>query len=298
MSVREDAVLFPCGEDTLVGIVSHSDRPAAVGVIIVVGGPQYRAGSHRQFTLLARRLAEEHIPAFRFDYRGMGDACGERRSFDQVDDDLCAAITAFMSSEPALDGVVLWGLCDAASAALIYAPRDERVKGLVLLNPWVRDTQTQAVTQMKHYYLKRLMDRGFWKKLMRGGVQWRASARSLMRTSRAALDASGPAQAEARSFQDRMLAGWQRFAGPVLLVMSGRDLTAREFAEYSEARPAWRDRLASSTMTRIDLPDADHTFSNRHLRDRVATETLIWLRRTLSADSPPPALGANPTHHP
>jgi uncharacterized protein len=294
MTPREEAIVFHCDDDPLVGILSHADAPARIGVAIVVGGPQYRAGSHRQFTLLARHLASEGIPAFRFDYRGMGDSGGDRRPFDAVDNDLREAVSAFMSAEPRLDGVVLWGLCDAASAALMYAPTDSRVKGLVLLNPWVRDAQTHAVTQMKHYYLKRLMDRAFWRKLLRGGVQWRTSAGSLFKTSRAAFDGRRTAPLDHRSFQDRMLAGWSRFAGPSLLVMSGRDLTAREFAEYSAAREAWRERLSSSNITRVDIPEADHTFSTRELRNRVAAETVGWIRRSLLDDlvgnaSPTPA---------
>lgn len=291
MNPRDDAVQFECNGAPLVGIVSRADQPSKIGVLIVVGGPQYRAGSHRQFTLLARHLASEGIPAFRFDYRGMGDADGGRREFDQVDDDLRAAITAFHDAEPAIEGVVLWGLCDAASAALIYAPRDPRVKGLALLNPWVRDAQTQAVTQMKHYYLKRLMDGAFWRKVLRGKVQWRSTAGSLMRTSRAALEFTRAAPAS-RSFQDRMLDGLQQFSGPSLLVMSGRDLTAREFAEYSAARAPWRECLASTMLTRVDLAEADHTFSTRGLRDRVADETVKWLRQTLAVTPLAPAGGA------
>jgi uncharacterized protein len=284
MMPREEALVFDCEEDPLVGIVSHSEAPGRIGVVILVGGPQYRAGSHRQFTLLARHLALQGIPAFRFDYRGMGDAGGDRRPFDAVDDDLRAAISAFMAAEPRIRGVVIWGLCDAASATLMYAPTDSRVKGLVLLNPWVRDAQTQAVTQMKHYYLKRLMDRAFWRKVLRGGVQWRASAGSLLQTSRAVFDGRRSAPLDHRSFQDRMLAGWGQFQGPSLLVMSGRDLTAREFAEYSAAREPWRKRLASGTVTRVDIPEADHTFSTRELRDRVAAETVAWVNRAVRID--------------
>jgi exosortase A-associated hydrolase 1 len=284
MTPREEAFVFSCNDDPLVGVLSHADAAARIGVVIVVGGPQYRAGSHRQFTLLARHLARRGIPAFRFDYRGMGDSGGDRRPFDAVDDDLRAAVSVFMNALPHLHGVVLWGLCDAASAALMYAPTDSRVQGLVLLNPWVRDAQSHAVTQMKHYYLKRLIDRAFWRKLLRGGVQWGASAGSLLKTSRAVFDGRRSAPLDHRSFQDRMLAGWRQFAGPSLLVMSGRDLTAREFGEYSSARDAWRERLSSSNVTRIDIPEADHTFSTRELRDRVAAETAAWVNRAVKID--------------
>jgi alpha/beta superfamily hydrolase len=57
-------------------------------VLVIVGGPQYRAGSHRQFTLLARSLAEQGFAVLRFDYRGMGDSTGAMR--DQQSTMTCA----------------------------------------------------------------------------------------------------------------------------------------------------------------------------------------------------------------
>ena len=69
--MREEALVFGCGGEALVGVLARPDAPAARGVLIVVGGPQYRAGSHRQFTHLARELARNGIASLRFDYRGM-----------------------------------------------------------------------------------------------------------------------------------------------------------------------------------------------------------------------------------
>jgi len=80
---------------------------------------------------------------------------------------------------PTLEGVVIWGLCDAASAALFYAHQDPRVTGLVLLNPWVRTQAGEAKVYLKRYYVQRLLDRAFWKKIVT--LQWdmRASFHSL-----------------------------------------------------------------------------------------------------------------------
>ena len=124
------------------------------GVLIVVGGPQYRVGSHRQFLLLSRRLAAEGYPVMRFDYRGMGDASGAMRGFEQASADIGAAIEAFQRACPAVQRIVLWGLCDAASLALLYvdATQDDRIAGLAILNPWVRSEASLAQTHIKHYY--------------------------------------------------------------------------------------------------------------------------------------------------
>ena len=146
MRFSEEAIAFPCAGEQLLGIIAHPEQAKRTGVLIIVGGPQYRLGSHRQFLLLARVLSVAGYPVMRFDYRGMGDSTGEMRNFEAVDADIAAAIDAFMVACPELEHFVLWGLCDAASASLLYlhACEDERLSGFVLLNPWVRSVATLA----------------------------------------------------------------------------------------------------------------------------------------------------------
>src|SRR5438067_4350076 len=169
-AVREEALVFDCGDDSLVGVLAVPAAAASRGVLIVVGGPQYRAGSHRQFTLLARDLAANGIASLRFDYRGMGDSSGEARTFESVHEDIGCAIERLLAGAPAIKEVVIWGLCDAASAALFYAHRDRRVTGVVLVNPWVRTQQGIAQAHLRHYYGARLRDIGFWRKLVRAEI--------------------------------------------------------------------------------------------------------------------------------
>ncbi|WP_341647571.1 hypothetical protein [Thauera humireducens] len=90
------------------------------------------------------------------------------RDYQDVAEDLRAAMDAFFVEVPSLEKVVIWGLCDGASAACLYAPLDTRVAGLVLLNPWVKTEAGVARTFLKHYYLRRLLDPSFWKKLLTG----------------------------------------------------------------------------------------------------------------------------------
>ena len=56
MSVKEIPVVFNCQDSRLLGILHKPEKPGRQGVLIVVGGPQTRVGSHRQFVLLARYL--------------------------------------------------------------------------------------------------------------------------------------------------------------------------------------------------------------------------------------------------
>ena len=149
---NEAPVVFNCSNEQLVGIIHHTEEKSDIGVLIVVGGPQYRVGSHRQFILLARKLAVNNIPVMRFDYRGMGDSSGSLRDFEDINTDIRSAIDVFISNRQGLEKIVIWGLCDAASAALFYAYTDDRVTGLVLLNPWARTEEGLNETHIQNYY--------------------------------------------------------------------------------------------------------------------------------------------------
>jgi len=277
MPFDETALAFRCQDDWLYGILSLPQQTCQRGVLIVVGGPQYRAGSHRQFTLLARSLAQEGTAAMRFDYRGMGDSQGEMRDFEQVEDDLRAAIDAFMEAVPGMREVVLWGLCDAASAITMYAAKDARVRGLVLLNPWVRTPHGIAKVTLKHYYRERLLDRGFWRKIVGGRFKAGASLKSMMALVRAAFSASGVPRT-AQGLPDRMHASMRAFGGHVLVVVGGADLTGREFCDMAAATPKWKRLLESPHVSQRSIEKADHTFSRRVWRDQVAAWTCEWMR--------------------
>lgn len=290
MLVSEEPFIFDCQGEQLLGILHRPKKAAAIGILIVVGGPQYRVGSHRQFILLARSLAKSGFPALRFDYRAMGDGEGTNIDFENVDTDIAVAIEQFYQRVPDLQGVVIWGLCDAASAALFYAYKDPRVKGLVLLNPWVRTESGEAKAYIKHYYLARLLSGDFWKKLLSGKWSLWASLQSffgLLKKSRASsasdtsnvdlLDDSAP-------LPERMAEGLRRFSGEVLIVLSGKnDYVACEFRDMVEASRDWQALLSREGVQTETLLEANHTFSSAEWREQVEARTEAWLKNELAA---------------
>ena len=281
--MAERALTFDCAGEQLVAIIAEGTAGATLGVIVLVGGPQYRVGSHRQFVLLARRLSQNGIPVMRFDYRGMGDSGGRAQTFESVVPDIAAAVDRFKIECPSLRRVVLWGLCDAASAALLFweTSRAHAVAGLVLLNPWIRSDVSIARTHIKHYYGRRLLERDFWTKLVRGHLDIRLAMRSFVRTLMTSRsDAKNAKPETASSYQDRMAAGLTTFGRPVLLLLSGNDLTAKEFVDYTRANACWRQAIHCDNLERHDVHGADHTFSTREWRQRVEDLTLDWLKRS------------------
>ena len=282
MTFTEHCVTFPCAGEQLLGIAAAPERPQKTGVLIVVGGPQYRVGSHRQFLLISRALAEAGYPAMRFDFRGMGDSTGELRDFEGVNEDVGAAIDAFQAHCPQLERIVLWGLCDAATACLLYwdLTRDARIGGQVLLNPWVRSEATLARTHIRHYYGQRLLQAEFWHKLLRGKLGIRHALQGLATSWLRARKTSGDASTDAMlPFQKRMMRALEGFPGPTLLILSGDDYTAKEFLEACQADAQATQALAGTQLTRVDVSGADHTFSSRDLRQAVEAATLAWLKQ-------------------
>jgi exosortase A-associated hydrolase 1 len=207
----------------------------------------------------------------------MGDAEAARVPFEAMGAEIDAAAATLKRACPRVRKIALWGLCDGASAALVHwqQTRDPAIAGLGLLNPWVRSTATQARALVKHYYLKRLGQPDFWRKVLSGKFSGAKAARDLAGNLAGAVqgDAGGAA------WHTSMAQALREYPGELLLVLSGQDYTAREFTEWTRTVPhlAGFDKRAS--VTRCELPQADHTFSTAAWRAEVEHATLAWLER-------------------
>lgn len=279
----ESPVVFECQGESLLGILSAPVAGVAssgVGVLIIVGGPQYRAGSHRQFVQLARAAAAAGHHAFRFDVRGMGDSTGNPRGFEEIDDDIDAAVRAFASRAPGVRRLALMGLCDGASAALLYvaSKRESPVAALCLLNPWVRSEASLARTHVKHYYARRFRQPEFWRKVFKGQVGGEA-VKSVLRALRLAFTGqpSAPLAQTSLPFAMRMARSCASFEGHQLIALSEVDLTAREFADQLTSSPVWAAAATRAGVTVAHLPEADHTLSTESARQRFDALALQWL---------------------
>ena len=279
--VTETAWTFDCAGHPSVAILHRPHQPAALGMLIVVGGPQYRVGGHRQFVELARGLAARGIPVMRFDYRGIGDCPGEHPGFTNIAPDIEAAIDAFHSAIPEVRKLVLWSMCNGVTAASEVAARTSWIVGLVAVNPWVRDAGSHDRTLLRHYYLRRPFQPDFWHNLLQGRSHTRdffSLVRRSMVSLLGAVQSSELAPGRARNpLAHRTIDALARFQGETLLILSGNDLTAREFADEAEKVASWRRLLSSSRLQRADLPTADHTFSDPAARQDVAEITQTWI---------------------
>jgi len=283
---QEIPLVFACAGEKLVGIVHKPATPAAIGVVtIIAGGPQYRGGVGRAMVSAARELSSAGIPVMRFDHRGLGDSSGTFLGFEHIGEDIQAAVSAFRDAIPEVRQVVLWGGCDAASAAMIHAWKISDATSMVLGNPWVTTTETQSVVMRKHY-LSRLREWSFWKKLLRMEYKLTdylapAWAKTMGRRGDAPEASSRPASARpttgSENYVHRMLDGLRRFEGPVLFLMSGQSLLSREFDELVNGDRQWQAAYHRDSHQRIDFPAADQTFSDSDSRQGVNRAVCKWV---------------------
>lgn len=294
----ETGVSFSCQGSQLIGVHHATQGLSTKGVVIVVGGPQYRVGSHRLFVQLARRLADAGLPVLRFDYRGMGDSEGNFAGFEHIQNDINCAVDAFAALEPSVNQIVLLGLCDAATAASFYAPSDDRVSGMVLMNPWVWSEEGQARTLLKYYYLRRIFNRGLWRKVFSGKFNPGKSIKDLMNNLSKAgkrqnddetrhppeekkmpsSGYSGEKSAGGPNLAARLEESLTHFKGSLLLVLSGKDLTADQFRQSLSGSKRLRKILSGRNITCYDIPDADHTFSAKELKLELGNTIVDWMQ--------------------
>lgn len=291
--MTETCLSFRAKQHNLMGIIHKPNAAFSndVGVLIIVGGPQTRVGSHRQFVLLSRFLMRNGIASMRFDYNGMGDSDGEHANFLNVSADIDSAINAF-KTQASIKKVVLWGLCDAASSSLMYQYHypDNDVVGMILLNPWVRSEQGEAKTIMKHYYLNRFKDPALWRKIFSLQFDFKDSISSFADNVKKTLGKNQATESavikKQASTEDNyiqhMLAGLQSFQHRILLVISGDDLTASEFLELVKSSRDWQDSLDQTVERTHTLPEANHTFSSERWRNEVEQASVEWVKSLIT----------------
>ena len=269
----EQPIVFDVGDDAVVGVLHQSEHTARTGVVIIVGGPQYRIGSHRQFLILARDLCAGGFDVLRFDYRGMGDSAGDARTFEDIEGDIRAAVDEIYRRRPSLRHVLLLGLCDGATAALLYAPSDQRIRSLVMINPWARSNASHAQVTLRSYYLRRLLSPTFWRKLVHRQVAVRQSIADAAQTARAAHAAD-----DRPPYLTLLDEAARTYCGPLLLILSGNDLTADEFASWASGDAARAAAFRRESVQRVSIAVANHTFSSASLRVTLSDRILAFCR--------------------
>lgn len=136
--MNEIACEFGRGE-RLKGILSvpAEARPGLPAVVLASAGLMAKCGPYRLYAELARSLAARGFATLRFDLGGIGMSqieSPDRPLSERTHDDIDAAL-AFLAAHHGAREFVIGGLCSGAEDAFRHAARDERVRGVVLIDP-------------------------------------------------------------------------------------------------------------------------------------------------------------------
>lgn len=275
-SFTEHVVAF--GErQSLVGILSRPTRPMphAPAIVILNTGIVHRVGHHRMYVLMARQLAAAGHPVLRFDFSGIGDSSQRVDHLSPVNSCLAdiAEVLDSLETHHQVKHVVLIGLCSGADHAVLYAHRDPRVVGLVLLNPTIPPTARYYY----HYIAQRLPRLRNWISIatLRSGLLRRLLTHFrygvLLQTQPDTLTLDG---LEYSPYLEQSYRAAVRHGVKTLAVFSA--LSPR--ATYrQQMHDSFRDVEFGNSLRLEFFPESDHLFTPSGERARLGAVIRDWL---------------------
>jgi hypothetical protein len=287
--VRDEVLRFgPDGQ--LVGIVSHppAEHPAArsntanqgaagLSLIILNAGVLHRVGPHRLHVLLARQIAAGGIASLRLDLGGVGDsiASSDAATFrDSAVADTRAAMTG-LATALGRERFLLFGVCSGADNAIATALADDRVAGVVLVDPPTYPTRRSQLRNLR----TRVATQGG----PRAVARWAIAVAE--RRVRLALSTMGRRVPEDPPTEGRELPPVETFGAQLTALV---DRGVRIFAVFSgihEARYNHADQLFElypGLRGRLDhayYPAANHTFTEIAAQAALLAAVTGWIRR-------------------
>jgi dienelactone hydrolase len=278
------------GGNELLAIVSKPSHMLAERPIVMVlnAGVLHRVGPHRLHVSLARQLAQRGLCAVRLDLGGLGDspATSIAGTFtESAVADVRAAMTDLQQRFGA-KRFVLFGLCSGADNGIAAALVDERVAGLVLLDPHSYRTRRSQLRKIS----LRAASMGNPVTVARWGmstaarvVRQRASAR--ISRLRARLTKSGDGELSDPPAQGREPPPREVFRAQLTqLVDRGVKMLAIFSGAYGDRynhRDQWFE-LFPELRGRVDheyFPAANHMFTELAAQQALLTTATTWLAR-------------------
>jgi hypothetical protein len=286
--IAHDEVVRLGSEGQLVGIVSHppveiSPAPPnttladgrGLAFIILNAGVLHRVGPHRLHVVLARRLAQAGVPSLRLDLGGIGDSIASSDAATFRESAVADTRTAMTGLTGALGSqrFVIFGVCSGADNAIATAIADDRVAGIVLIDPPTYPTRRGQL----RYLRMRVAKSGGPGALARWGMK------VVERQLRLVAARIGRGTVEEASNQGREPPPVATFGAQLTTLI---DRGVRIFAVYSGihgARYNHADQLFElfpALRGRIDhayFPTANHTFTELDAQAKLIDAVAGWM---------------------
>lgn len=287
--VVDRPVFIDSDGESLFAIASETGAPASTGVVLLpAGGYTFTPQRNRWAVDLAHRLAAAGYPTLRFDWQGIGDSTGTIDTFAlhrPATVDAQAALSVLSA-----DGQVLVGQCYGARTAMAMAGEVDRLAGMVLLSPPVRDfARGEGTATRKAYelsaggYLKEgakqlklsvLTDRAQLVRIFRLGlafvkVRWRKA------TSR--FRAPDPTPWVSSPFLDQ-LETLMKSGVPTLLLYGADENDYREFTEARAGRLGMLLDASPATFALDVIPGSVHAMDRVEIQQAVVARIELWLK--------------------
>jgi len=277
----EEPIQFSSEGKSLYGILhlpDSSTSPSCI-VIILTGGPQVRTGSHRLYVQLSRFLSSHNITALRFDYEGMGDSDGNYVGFEHAGPSITAALDFLNESFSKEVRVVIWSLCDGASASILYAAdKPKQIAGLILSNPLVITDEGLARSTLKHYYIKRFLEKSFWVKLLSFRIYMGYTIKSLIDYTKKAgyfsKSLHNQADLDEKMLPYRVLDGLIKCKKPIRCILSTDDIVAANFLDVIKKSKKIKKLYTGEKIRNYFIKGADHTFTDPEVKKELFETTL------------------------
>jgi pimeloyl-ACP methyl ester carboxylesterase len=290
--LKEQALLIG-PQRALVGVLTppmEGAPPQDVTVVILNSGVIHRVGANRLHVELARDLARAGFRVLRFDLNGIGDSPPRSDAGLSILDAVMKDIRDAIDHVAGQHGrVALFGLCSGAGHALVYAPQDERVTALILLDLWIPRTRRYHWQRA----WKRLTGRRGWINLLRGR---HPLVRRAIRVVRDRLTVAEPLAANANGahadgLPDDLTPTVTEAEGKKLVADAFRPLLARKVPILAVFTAGLEDQHNYATQLfdafdgidfgdRVQLewfPSSDHTFSSLVDRRRLQAAVVAWI---------------------
>lgn len=277
--VRETPTRFG-REAHLVGIASRPtvNRPLPV-VVFLNSGIVHSIGANRIYVRLARALATEGFPTFRFDLSGLGDSDSAPEGADLERTEVVAGDVrdAFEEArrQTGAQQAVLIGLCSGADDALGNVLQDDAIVGAIAIDP--------DIIRTPRFFLQEISNSLRAPHAARRAVRRAFKATPRLNTAGTVTGPGGTASLRASKtlshaeMRDRLRAHVRKGKKELFLFTAG---LPQRYNYHDQFKDAFRGIDYDDLIEFAYFRNADHTFSTEAMRVALVEHIVAWCQRS------------------